>query len=188
MNLDFDLYWKKIQNNDESALEKIYKTALRPLVHYAGEITGQHHLAEEVIQDVFLNIWQNRSSLIVKGSFKAYLFQSVHNRALNVVRQQKTRKESVNILNPEKTWQFISDTYALDDNLIEKIFSDETEIIIENAINELPEQCRKVFLMSRIESLKNEEIAAKLGLSENTIKTHIYRALQKISQVLKKEI
>jgi len=87
----------------------------------------------------------------------------------------------------EKTWKFISDTYDLNDDLIDRIFSAETEVIIEKIIKELPGQCRKVFLMSRFEYLKNEEIAAQLGLSENTVKTHIYRALQKIALVLKKE-
>jgi RNA polymerase sigma-70 factor (ECF subfamily) len=187
MNLDIDLYWQKIKNGEEHSLEIVYKIAFCPLVQYACEITGQPQLAEEVVQDVFLKIWQKRSELNIIGSFKAYLFQSVHNSALNVIRQQKTRKESVNYLSSEKTWQFISDTYDLDDNLIDKIFSDETETIIEQAINELPEQCRKVFLMSRIESMKNKEIALQLGLSENTIRTHIYRALQKIAVSLKKE-
>jgi len=186
MTLDFDLYWQKIKNGEEYALEKVYKVAFRSLVYYASEITGQAHLAEEVVQDVLLKIWQNRSELSIKGSFKAYLFQSVHNHALNVIRQQKTRKESVNLLISEKTWKFISDTYDLNDNLIDRIFSDETEVIIEQIIKELPEQCRKVFLMSRFESLKNKEIAAQLGLSENTVKTHIYRALQKIAFALKK--
>ena len=93
MNLDFELCWQKIQNGEEYALEKVYKTAFRSLVYYASEITGQPQLAEEVVQDVFLKIWQKRSELSIKGSFKAYLFQSVHNHALNVIRQQKTRKE-----------------------------------------------------------------------------------------------
>jgi RNA polymerase sigma-70 factor (ECF subfamily) len=187
MTLDFDLCWQKIQKDDEQALEKVYKAAFRPLVNYAIEITGQSQLAEEVVQDVLLKIWQNRSELSIKGSFKAYLFQSVHNHALNNVRQLKTRKESVNLITSEQTWKFISDTYDLNDNLIDRIFSAETEVIIEHIIKELPEQCRKVFLMSRHESLKNEEIAIQLGLSENTVKTHIYRALQKIASVLKKE-
>ena len=97
MYVDFDFCWKQIKNGEEQALEKVYKAAFRSLVYYASEITGQPQLAEEVVQDVFLKIWQNRSELIIKGSFKAYLFQSVHNHALNVIRQQKTRKESVNM-------------------------------------------------------------------------------------------
>jgi RNA polymerase sigma-70 factor (ECF subfamily) len=140
-----------------------------------------------VVQDVLLKIWQNRSELSIKGSFKAYLFQSVHNHALNVIRQQRTKKESVNLLSSEMTWKFISDNYKIDDNLIDRIFSEETELLIEQIIKELPEQCRKVFLMSRSENLKNEEIATQLGLSENTVKTHIYRALQRITIGLKKE-
>ena len=110
------------KNGDEHALEKVYKAAFRSLVYYATEITGQPQLAEEVVQDVFLKIWQNRSELDIKGSFKAYLFQSVHNHALNIIRQQKTRKESVNLVAPEKTWQFISDNYKIEDNLIDKYF------------------------------------------------------------------
>lgn len=187
MNFDFDLFWQQIRNGDENALEKVYKASFSPLVYYAKQITGMHNLAEEVVQDVFLKIWQSRSELAIKGSFKAYLFKSVHNHALNVIRQQKTRKESVNLVAPEKIWKFISDNFMINDNLIEKLFSDDTEAIIEQTIKELPDQCSKIFLMSRYDSMKNEEIASKLGLSENTVKTHIYRALQKIAQALKKE-
>jgi RNA polymerase sigma-70 factor (ECF subfamily) len=187
MNFDFDFFWKQIKNGDEQALEKVYKAAFRSLVYYAKEITGQHHLAEEVVQDVFLKIWQNRSELAIKGSFKAYLFQSVHNQSLNTIRQQKTRKESVNLMTTDRTWQFISDNYKIEENLIDSIFSSETESIIDKIIQELPDQCRKVFIMSRLESLKNSEIAVKLGISENTVKTHICKALQKIASGLKKE-
>ena len=187
MDLDFNLYWQKIKNNEESALEKIYKAAYKYLVNYARAITGNVQMAEEVVQDVFLKIWQNRSEISIKVSFKAYLLHSIHNNALNVIRQQKTLKESVNILRPANTWQFISDTYDINDDLIERIFMDETETIIDHAIADLPEQCRKVFCLSRYESLRNEEIAVRLGLAENTVKSHIYNALQKIAFALKKE-
>jgi RNA polymerase sigma-70 factor (family 1) len=187
MTLDFDLCWKKIRKDDEQTLERVYKAAFRPLVIYASEITGQSQLGEEVVQDVLLKIWQNRSELSIKGSFKAYLFQSVHNHALNTLRQQKTIKESVNQLGSEKTWKFISDTYNIDDNLIDKLFSDETEAILNKIIKKLPEQCQKVFLLSRHDSLNNAEIAAKLEISENTVKAHIYRALEKITIALGKE-
>ncbi len=187
MNFDFEICWQQIKKGEEQALEKVYKVTFRSLVHYASEITRQLQMAEEVVQDVFLKIWQSRTDLSIKGSFKAYLFQSVHNQALNVIRQQKTRKESVNMVTSEKSWQFISDNYKIDNDLTDKIFSDESELIIERAIKELPDQCGRVFHMSRFESLKNEEIASKLGLSENTIKTHIYRALQKIAFALNLE-
>lgn len=186
MNIDIELYWPRIKNGEEYALEKAYKAAYGALVHYAGELTGEARLAEEVVQDVFLKIWQNRSSLLIKDSFRAYLFRTVHNHSLNALRQQNTAKESVNKLGSEKSWQFIADNYDVDDILIEKIFSEETEAIINKIIDGLPDQCRKVFIMSRFESLDNERIAEQLGLSENTVKTHIYRAIHKITLALAK--
>jgi len=184
MIADLNLSWHKIRNGDEHALEEAYKSAFSPLVSYAAGITGQVQLAEEIVQDVFLKIWQDRLKLEVKESFKSYLFKSVHNHSLNAVRQQKTRKESANTITSETTWQFISDNFRIDDDLVERIFSYETEAIVDRTIRDLPDQCRKVFILSRIDSLSNQEIAARLGLSENTIRTHIYKALQKISTAL----
>jgi RNA polymerase sigma-70 factor (ECF subfamily) len=187
MNLDFDLYWKRIQNNEENALEEIYKLSFRSLVIYSTGIIGKEELAEEAVQDVLLKIWENRKELAINGSFRAYLFQSVHNHTLNMLRHQKTGKESVNQSCSESIWKFISETYDINDNIIDRMFSSDTELLVEQTIIALPEQCRKIFQMSRFDSLKNDEIAARLGLSENTVKTHIYKALQKITMALKKE-
>jgi RNA polymerase sigma-70 factor, ECF subfamily len=181
ITMDFDLYLQRIKNGDELALEKVYKSSYKSLVNYSSDITGNPELAEEVVQDVFLKIWQTRSDLNIKGDFKSYLFRAVHNQSLNILRQIKTRKESVNLTANDKTWQFISENYHVEDFLIEMIFSDETEVIIERSISELPEQCRKVFLLSRIESIDNHKIAELLNLSDNTVRTHIYRALKKIA-------
>jgi RNA polymerase sigma-70 factor, ECF subfamily len=186
MNPDLNQYWPLIVDGDEHALEKLYKQVFPSLVHYAASITSQKHLAEEIVQDVILKLWNNRSIIVVQGSFKSYLFQAVHNHALNALRQQRTLKQSVNQPGTEELWRFIADHYDLDDHLIDKIYADETRELIERAVEELPDQCRRVFRMSRFEALKNEEIARILDLSENTVKTHIYRALQKISEVLKR--
>jgi RNA polymerase sigma-70 factor (family 1) len=186
MSPDLDQYWQDILRSDEHALEKLYKQAFPALVHYARSITGQTHTAEEVVQDVLLKLWQNRSIIIVQGSFKSYLFQSVHNHALNALRQQKTHKQSVNQPGSEALWQFIAAHFDLEDQFMEHLFAEETRELIQKEVGELPEQCRRVFQMSRFEGLENEEIARALDLSENTIKTHIYRALQKISGILKK--
>jgi len=187
MNIDFNLCWQKIQKNDEYAFEELYKAAFKPLLYYACEIIGQQQLAEEVVQDVFLKIWKKRSLLSVRGSVKAYLFQSVHNHSLNTIRKQNTKAESVNQLRSEETWRFISDNYYLNEDFIERIFSDETQKIITRIVDKLPEKCRKVFLLSRVESMDNRTIASRLGLSENTVKTHIYRALHEIAGSLLKE-
>ena len=63
MNLDFDLCWQKIKNGDQGGLEEIHKSIFRAPVFYAGEITGQQHMAEEIVQDVFIRICQNSASI-----------------------------------------------------------------------------------------------------------------------------
>ncbi|HLN56008.1 MAG TPA: RNA polymerase sigma-70 factor, partial [Bacteroidales bacterium] len=176
MNLNIDLFWQEIQKDNEAALGKVLKIVFKPLVYYAKEITGKHHLAEEIVQDVMLRIWEKRSEISIKGSFKSYLFSSVHNQALNVLRELNTHKESVNQTCSEKMMELLSETYCSDDDFIEQIFSDETEVIIDKVIKELPPQCRQVFCKSRFEKMKNSEIASLLGISENTVKTHIYKA------------
>lgn len=80
MNLNIDLFWQEIQKDNEAALGKVLKIVFKPLVYYAKEITGKHHLAEEIVQDVMLRIWEKRSEISIKGSFKSYLFSSVHNQ------------------------------------------------------------------------------------------------------------
>lgn len=184
MNSNLDQYWRRITCGDEQALEKLYKLTFPSLVRYACSITGQQHLAEEVVQDVLLKLWLNRTLIVVQGSFSSYLFRSVHNYALNALRQQKTLKQSVNQIVTEELWGFISNNYDLDEQFIDQLYAEETGELIEKAIEELPEQCRHVFRMSRFETLSIQEIARELKLSENTIKTHIYRALHRISEIL----
>ncbi len=184
---DIDQYWLKIKNGDENALEIVFKEIYKPLCYYSGQLTGNFFLSEEIVQDVLLKIWQNRADLVIRESFRSYLFQMVHNQALNAIRQQKTKKQSVNLPGSEEIWQFIKDTYDDSDSLLEDLLSNETEILIHRAIKELPEKCQRIFRMSRFEMLTNDEIAKVLDISENTVKTHIYRALQKITDILSKE-
>ena len=188
MSLNLDLYWQEIQKNNEAALGKVFRIVFKPLVYYATEIIGHRHLAEEIVQDVMMKVWEKRSEITIKDSFKAYLFSSVHNKSLNALRELNTRKASVNQACSEKMMEFLSETFCSDDNFIDKIFSDETEIIIDIAIRQLPAQCREVFCKSRFDKMNNAEIANRLGISENTVKTHIYRALQKISVALEKKV
>jgi len=187
MNHEIEKYWQKIRDGDEKALGLVFKMSYAPLCQYSLHFTHDTFLSQEAVQDTFLKIWQNRNELTIRGSFRAYLFQSVHNHALNALRQQKTNRQSVNQPCSEEIWQFITSHYKVDDDLVEMIFSNETEQLIQKTIKELPEKCLRIFQMSRYESRSNSDIARELDVSENTVKTHIYRALRKIAEILKKE-
>lgn len=188
MNLNLDLYWKEIQRSNEAALGKVLRIVFKPLVYYAREITGHHELAEEIVQDVILKIWEKRSDINIKGSFQSYLFNSVHNQSLNVLRQMRTHKESVNQTCSDEFFTLLSETCCSDGNFIEQIFSNETEVLINRVIKDLPPQCRDIFCKSRFERMNNAEIAEKMGLSEHTVKAHIYKALQKISRAIENDL
>lgn len=188
MNFDIESYWLRIRDGDEKAFEILYKKLYPGLCSYASHISGDTFISEEIVQDVFLKIYQNRTSITINGSFKAYIFQTVHNHALNSLRQQKTQKESVNIPTSEEIWNFIADNYDVNDNIIGRMISDETENLITQAINVLPEQCCRIFRMSRFDQMTNTEIAKKLKLSEHTVKAHIYRALERINLSLSGKI
>ncbi len=183
---ELEKYWEGIKNNDEESLERLYKSSFSLLVAYSSTIIFDYNLAEEVVQDVFLKIWQNRSIIVIQESIKSYLFRTVHNHSLNLLKQKKTLKQSVNQPASEDLWRFITDNYELNEYAIENLFAEDTNEMIQEVFENLPEKCRKVFTMSRLDGLSNIEIANQLNIKQNTVRAHLYKALQRMSDALKK--
>ena len=184
LSMDLNHYWHRIREGDEKAFEELFREINLPLCRYAYSLTEDRFTAEEVVQDVFLKIWMSRGRLLIKGSFKSYLFQSVHNRAVNLLVSQKTKKTSVNRLISGESWLYIMDYLDIDEFIIEKLEAKETEVRINQVVEKLPEKCREIFRMSRYEGKTNKQIARHYGISEHTIKTQIYRALERIKKAL----
>ena len=181
MNLDHT--WLKIQHGDTKAFELLYHSFYPGMCQYASQLVGDRYVAEELVQDVFVKIWDKRKDIFSKdGSIKKYLFRLVHNQCLDVLRKYRTGKESFVRLFPSETWAKISENYGFDEFLIERLEAEDTAAKIQQIIDQLPDQCRKIFIKSRFENKSNEEIAAEMNLSENTVKTQIYRALLKIKE------
>ena len=182
MNLD-DI-WKKVQNDDDrTAFEVLYYRLFAGMCQYASQIIGDRHLAEEAVQDVFLKVWEKRKSIFSKdGSIKSYFFRLTHNQCLDIHRKKRTQKEALVQLLSTEEWMNITENYGFDDFLIERLEAKDTAVKIQVILNRLPEKCREIFVKSRFENKSNEEIAAEMNISENTVKTQIYRALQKIKE------
>ena len=158
-------------------------TALFPnLIKYIHQIVRDILMAEDIVQETFIKLWDDRLKIMVTGSIKAYIFRMAHNLSVNKLQQAITARNKVNRVITEEEWQFIKDTYQVNDFIIEKIESDDTDILIKNVINSLPGKCREVFILSRYEYLNNEEIAERLDISVNTVRAHIYHALEVIRQ------
>jgi RNA polymerase sigma-70 factor (ECF subfamily) len=185
--LKLDYYWEKVKrDNDISAFEWIYKNIFKSLCFYVFHITGDQFLSEEVVQETLVKIWNERDKLIITGNFKSYVYQSVHNLAINKLVQQNTLKFSVNKPVTSEVWQLIANNFSYNAFLIEKLEAQDTENIINSAVEKLPEQCRIAFKLSKYENKTNEEIANALNISVNTVRSQIYRALEKIKEALEK--
>jgi len=182
MNLDH--IWNKIQQDDDTtAFEFLYHQFYPGLCQYASQLTGDRYVAEEVVQDVFLKVWEKRKEIFSQdGSIKKYLFRLTHNQCFDLLRKYRTRKESFIQLLPSEAWARISESYGFDEFLIEQLEAEYTALQIQQVVARLPAQCREIFIKSRFENKSNEEIATEMNLSENTVKTQIYRALQKLKE------
>jgi len=148
------------------------------LSRYSQSITGNREASRELVQDLFLEIWENRSDISITGSVKAYLFSAIYHKSLNWLRADKIRiryaQHPVGIQNwfPGFNKTEPDDPLQLD--------------IIESEIKRLPDRCREVFTRAVILGDKLQEIAALLGLSEKTVENHLARARRILRSRLKK--
>lgn len=175
---------RQIEAGDNAAFEEVFKKFYPPLYNYACDILKDAHTAEEIVEDTFLKFWENHSRILSDASIKSYLFRTTYNMCLNHLKhitvQNRYQEYFLHHVVNDGTGQLVSHDFPLH-TVIEK----ELESVIEQSILKLPEQCRKIFLMSRYDQLKNEEIANNLNISINSVKTQLSRALLKMRESLK---
>jgi len=131
--------------------------------------------SRDIVQDVFVKFWNNREKADVRFSVRSYLFISVKNKCLDLVRKKNKDIKVQNISLAEDT---------IDESFETFVFS-ELEALFNASLAKLPERCREIFELSRLHGLKNREIAAKLNLSEKTVENQITKALHILKEELK---
>jgi RNA polymerase sigma-70 factor (family 1) len=167
-----EIIWKKIQNKDNKAFESYYKMHYKTFFLMAFRYLKNTEVAEELVNDVFLKIWEDGDKINIDSSLKSYIYRAIINRSLNEI--QKNKKDSTMMM----------DLYYSQDESYEltQIEENELKIKLYDAIELLPDQCKKVFRLSRFEELKQQEIADKMGISIKTVKNHITHALKTLSK------
>jgi len=163
-----------LYKDDSQAMSRLYDLYYQPLCLYAVRYVTSVPIAEEVVSDVMYKIWQNRHNQYRPETFKEYLYTATRNTALNYLKQSAHRNE----LNDH--WVEEIRYNLIEESPLDKMISDEKISKINKIIDSLPEHCRNVFIMSRIEDMTYNEIAEKTGISLNTVKYHIKTALQKL--------
>lgn len=165
--------------------EDIYIKYYPKLVRFSREYVLQAADAENIVQDCFVYLWEQKDKISSISNLNAFLFRLVKNKCVDFLRHKimaEDKKENMqNILLQE--YQFkLQSIESFDNNSLSDM---EIEQIIEKAINSLPDKCRDIFILSKIEGLKYEEIAERMNLSPNTVRNQVSIGLKKMKSELK---
>ena len=169
-------------SKDEGAFEILFRSYYGALLFIATDILRDRQLAEEAVQDVFIKLWKTGSTLSINSSLNSYLTTMVRNRCIDYLRAGERRIKTVSIENPDV--QLKLHELGIEDTFEEELFPDSSEIALKRALEELPPQCRQIFVLSRFDELSNKEISEKLQISVSTVKTQIARALKKLKEAI----
>jgi RNA polymerase sigma-70 factor (ECF subfamily) len=158
---------------DEESFEAVFKTYFKALHAYAMAILKESETAEEVVQSVFLKLWERRETLEISSSLKAYLYRAVYHDSLNHIKHLQVKRKHWDHAHYEMT-------QGKPEQVGEQIKGQENELYerYHLALEKLPEKCRMVFNLSRFEELKYQEIADRLEISIKTVEAHMGKALK----------
>ncbi|OFX83585.1 MAG: hypothetical protein A2W99_15235 [Bacteroidetes bacterium GWF2_33_16] len=167
-----DNLFKLIKCSDEKAFEILFRIYYKPLVDFCCKFIHDEDIAKEITQQVFVNVWEKREKLL-NQSPAPFLYQSVKNQCLNYLRHE-------NVISKFRE----SEKYSDSSYEIEFEEANNKLIQIYQSIDKLPEQCKRVFIMSRMHGLSHKEIAEELNLAVKTIKNQIGKALKHLKEDL----
>ena len=157
-----------IEKGNTTTFTRFYTSYFQKLILASDKYLSDIHTAEEIVQDIFLKIWEFPENMQEVKSVKSYLYRSVINASINFANRQKTLEQHHLKLASEFSDDYLTD---LDEE-------NEMIVILRHEIDKLPSQCKKVFKLSRFENLKYKEIANVLDISEKTVENHIGNALK----------
>jgi RNA polymerase sigma-70 factor (family 1) len=168
LTADLNIYLDDIRSGNQQAFEKVFRQLYAPLCHYAHNLLHNKDEAEDLVQNTFVHFWEKRQEITVIGSLKAYLYKAVYNHSLNKIKHWGIRQEHQSYVQHSYTEASLDHTLA----------ATELQAGINKALSKLPEQCAKVFGMSRFDELKYQEIADILGISVKTVENQMGKALK----------
>lgn len=160
---------QKVQSGDEGAYDAVFRTWYPTLVRVGTALLHDVDAAEEVAQDVMLELWRRRHVLDADVPLRAYLLRAVRNRALNHLRHLKVRRESASE---------VESLYDAPLGADQPIVAKELAEAVRQALQELPPRCREVFELSRVHGLRYAEIAEALEISQKTVEAQMGKALR----------
>lgn len=167
---------RKDISSNRKAVDELFRKHYKVLRAYAYRLVSDKDMAEDLVQDAYYELWKKQDDLIFDPAIRSYLFKSVYSKALNHLNSKANTQNEYLEQNTEEKIQHVY-LQSLETDLEADFFARELETKIHTIVTSLPEQCRKVFILSRKYELKNKEIAERLGISVKAVEKHISKAL-----------
>lgn len=163
---------QELAQGSEKAFEEVFLTYFKVLTVFAKKFVQDISVAEDLVQEVLVKLYENRKSIQFHTSLKAFLFQSVRNKSIDYLRSVKTKSEhhdQIKLVNiaEEADWNDTMEQAELEER-------------VSNAIATLPDQCQLIFKMSRFDGKRNQEIADELNISKRTVETQVSNAIKRL--------
>lgn len=178
-----NLIIKQLQDGNEKVFEQIVREYWSRMFKFALIYTQNNETSQELVQDTFLVLWNNRAVLKDNTNLITYLMVVLRNKCLNLLEQARIRQLYIEEIDDETIYQR-ANLYVLQDEASQIVESEDLHKAIERALSKLPEKTREVFMLSRYDGLKNQQIAETKNISQKTVEYHISKALQ----ILKEEL
>jgi RNA polymerase sigma-70 factor (ECF subfamily) len=171
-----DLFFRELQKNNRKLFDQLFMDYYVDLSRFAFTYLKNKGLSEEIVQEIFISLWERRDNLNINTSVRAFLYTSVRNRALNYLRNENTRKSHEN--------EFALEQATKTSDILDFCLQEQLQYNIDDAVNSLPGQCQQIFKLSRYENLTYNEIAQELNISPKTVENQMGIALKKLRNKL----
>ncbi|MCD7937320.1 MAG: RNA polymerase sigma-70 factor [Tannerellaceae bacterium] len=165
-----------LKQGNKKAFSLLFKTYYRDMVLFGGSILPEQTVCEDIVQSVFLKLWNDHSALDIQSSLKAYLLKAVRNGCLDELRHRRIMDDHISSYTHSILEDIDTENYILYSDLLQQLT---------NALEKLPANYRRAFEMNRFEGLKYKEIADQLQVSERTVEVRISKALELLREHLK---
>lgn len=166
----------RVKSDDQKALEHLFSIYYARLNDFAKNVVKDDVISQDIVQEVFVKVWENRSK-IESLNLDAFFFRMVRNRCIDYIKHLRVVNKRMQDIQISSKYE---ELYRIDfiGNEPYVLIEQELKTKIEKTIQSLPERCREVFIMSRMDGLKNKEIAERLDINIKNVERHLNRALQ----------
>lgn len=175
---------EEFRKENLEAFELFFRTNQPQLVSFANRFLDDWETSRDIVQEIFLHLWENRDKLDITVSLRSYLYSAVKNQCVNTIKH-KVVEQKYNSSVAAQFREMEINYYQSAEETFQKMSATELANKIEQSISTLPEQCRLTFELSRNKGMKSAEIAKKMDVSVRTVETQIYRALKVLKESLK---